>query len=347
MCSRFIALRLGSLLLFTLSLLLSTPARADEEPGVEEAIQEGIALRRAGNDEAALSLFLELERKSPDAVRVLLHVTAAAQATGRWVMASDYLEKAASFKNDPYYVRNRAAIKGVEDTVARHVARFRVLGQPSGAEVRLSGNLIGRLPFKEPVKVELGAYVLEVSKPGYYALRRDITLNTGGTLTQEVVQLALNEQPRTASELARGPVAPSAPAAPSAPPTASDRSPTGWWESRAVTWTLAGIALAGVGTSAVAVAVREQKIDRWNDDTLCLDRDQVTRSREEVCGSERDAANVAGTVAIAGGVVAAIFATASLTHWLTTSPSPTREARRAPQASCGLGLGNVVCTGTF
>src|SRR4051812_1091593 len=67
----------------------ATTARAagdanGDDPQLEAPIQQGIALRRAGNDEAALNLFLDLERSYPESTRVLLHVTAAAQATGRW-----------------------------------------------------------------------------------------------------------------------------------------------------------------------------------------------------------------------------------------------------------------------
>src|SRR5207247_310351 len=95
-----------------LGLLHPTQASAAQEDAqTEQNIQDGIALRKAGNDEAALSLFIEIERQNPGSVRVILHVAAAAQASGRWVLAYNYLVKAAIFKDDPYYVRNRSAIK--------------------------------------------------------------------------------------------------------------------------------------------------------------------------------------------------------------------------------------------
>jgi PEGA domain len=344
MCSRLTVRWLTSLLLLLLTLANAAPASAAspaDDATIEAAIQDGIALRRAGNDEGALSLFLDLEHKSPNSVRVLLHVTAAAQATGRWLLAHDYLRKASAFKNDPYYIRNRAAVKGVEDAVARHVGQFRVVGQPAGAEVRLSGNLIGTLPFKEPVAVEPGAYVLEVSKPGFYSLRRDITLSAGGALSQEIVELGPSDEPSQSTLFPRA-VAP----ARAAPSPGVDRMPR-WWESRNVTWSLAGIAIASAGTSGVALAIRERKIEHWNDDARCIDRQNVTRSREDVCGGERDAANTAGTVALTSGIGAALFATATLTHWLTTSTKTERQAEREPSSSCGVGLGSIVCSGTF
>lgn len=341
---RNIARLLAALLLPPLALTQVPAAHAgndDEDAAIEASIQDGIALRRAGNDEGALTLFLELERQNPNSVRILLHVTAAAQATGRWLLAYGYLRKASAFKNDPYYVRNRAAVKSVEEAVARHVTQLRVVGQPAGAEVRLSGNLLGTLPFKEPVAVELGSYVLEVHSPGFYSLRRDLALSTGGTLNQEVVALAAKKEPSPSLPTRRG----LAPAEGSTPP-ARDRA-VSWWESRNVTWSLAGIALAGAATSGVALALRERSVTRWNDDARCIDRQDVTLSRGDVCSDERERANTAGSVALTGGVVAAVFATATLTHWLTTSSKPAQEAQRRPQAACGIGLGNVACSGSF
>ena len=343
MCSRTIA-RLATVVLLSLTAVHVAPARAanaaDNDDAIEAAIQEGIALRRAGNDEGALTRFLELERRDPSSVRVLLHVTAAAQATGRWLLAHDYLRKASAFKNDPYYVRNRAAVKSVEDAVARHIAELRVVGQPAGAEVRLSGNLLGSLPLKDPVTVELGSYVLEVSRPGFYPLRREIMLTAGGALSQEIVELRPNDEPRPHGRAPRS-------SNPTLAPNSMRDNGATWWKARAVTWSLAGVAVAGAATTGIALVIREQKIERWNDDATCIDRQNVTRSREDVCGAERGAAQTAGTVALTSGVVAAVFATATLTHWLTTSSKVDEHAQREPHASCGLGLGSVVCAGTF
>ena len=186
---------------------LCLSSRADAAPPtdaneLESAIQAGIELRKGGNDDAALDLFLKLDHDNPGSVRLMLQVTAAAQAAGRWLVAFEYLRKAAVFKSDPYYQRNRAAIRSVEDAVGQHVGQFRAVGEPSGAEVRLSGKRLGTLPLAEPVAVELGSYVLEVSKPGYYSLRRDVTLAAGATLNQEVVEL----RPNAAASVPRVPL---------------------------------------------------------------------------------------------------------------------------------------------
>ena len=274
-------------------------------------------------------------------MRVILHVTAAAQATGRWLLAYNYLRKAAAFKDDPYYVRNRSAVKSVDDAVKQHVGLFRVVGEPAGAEVKLSGDVLGQLPLAEPLPVELGSYTLEVSKPGFYQLRRNVVLTSGGALSQEVVELKPNAGPAP-----RAAPPPATAQRPFDSPRLPDRAPT-WWESRSVTWALAGVTLAAAATSGIALGIREQKVDRWNNDDVCLDHAAPERTRQSVCANVHSAADSAGTLALTGGVVAAVFATATLTHWLSTPAHTEKTAGGQLRASCGAGLASITCSGTF
>lgn len=329
--------------LVVMLLVSLTPRRsaAADDASTEDGIQQGVALRKDGKDEAALGLFLGLEKKNPQSVRVLLHVSAAAQATGRWIMAYDYLRKSAAYRSDPYYVRNRAIIKSAEEAVNQHVALLRVVGEPSGAEVRLSGNFLGTLPFEEPVPVELGSYTLEVTTPGFYQLRRDVTFNVGGALNQELVEL----KPRTTASGAPGPSLPPPTSSGSGRLTATPEADRRWWASPTVTWVLGGVAVAAAATSGVALVVRERNANRWNDDDKCLDRVNASRTREELCGSHRSTAATAGTVAVTAGAAAGVFAVATLVQLLATREEPAPRAEAS--ASCGVGLGTLFCHGTF
>ena len=331
--------KLTLLLAVSLTSFAAGAAPPTDPDELESAIQAGIELRKGGNDEAALQLFVKLDRENPGSVRLMLQVTAAAQASGRWLVAYEYLRKAAAFKGDPYYQRNRAAIKSVEDAVAQHVGQFRVVGEPSGAQVRLSGDLIGTLPMVEPTPVELGSYTLEVSKPGYYQLERDVTLAAGGALNQEVVEL----KPRLAPAEQRAPVLGGGRLSSNADTSLPDRS---WWRSRSLTWVLGGVTLAAAATTGGALWVRERSADRWNDDSKCLDRVQAERTRGDVCGSERSSAQTAGSVALGAGVVTAVFATGTLAQWLISSGTNSPEAT-GHAASCAAGLGSLTCSGTF
>ena len=335
---RFLYLGLS---VFTAAGLVSVRGAAQDDGQLEtaaaELVQRGIALRRSGGDEEALRLFLDAERQAPDSVRVLLHVTAAAQATGRWLMAHEYLQKAAAFRSDPYYQRYRASIKNIEDAVAQHVGQLRVLGSPQGAEVLMNGESVGKLPMSSAQVVEVGSYVLEVKKPGYYALKRPINVTAGGTLIQEAVELKKQEPSTTlGAEAGAGWEQRSGRAG------ASEQSGNG---SSWVTWTLAGTGLALAATSGTAFFLREREAEHWNDDSRCL---QGTLTREQVCGDVRNRANSAETVGLVTGALAVGFGGAALLHWVFTSDSkPSRKESAAVQPSCDVGLGTVLCKGSF
>src|SRR5688500_17052968 len=95
--------RVGAVLLasFVATSLPCVAFAAEESPETEALLRRGIGLRRDGADEAALAVFLEAEAQSPNSVRVLLHVATAAQAASKWLMADEYLQKAAQHDDDP------------------------------------------------------------------------------------------------------------------------------------------------------------------------------------------------------------------------------------------------------
>jgi hypothetical protein len=335
--------------ILSMLLLLCTPAAAfgadddgQVDPATQELIQQGIALRRSGKDDAALRIFLDAEARSPSSVRVLLHVTAAAQAAGRWLLAYRYLQKASSHRTEPYYQRYRASIQVIEDAVAQHVGQLRVLGSPSGAEVLVNGELVGTLPMDNPKVLELGAYQLEVRKSGYFPLRRPLEIVGGTRLSQEAIELK--------------PMTPSLASAPESRPSGRAETKNGETRpgsqsplrARWITYALAGTGVALLATSSVAFALREREAGRWNDDSRCLDGSSPTVTRAQVCGDVRGNVETDQRIGIVTGVLGLGFGGAALAHWLATSERSrveTGQARRLP--ACSVGLGSVTCQGTF
>ena len=331
------------------STLSSAGLAANEDPEVEALLKRGIQLRRDGADEEALAVFLEAETKSPSSVRVLLHVATAAQAASKWVMANEYLEKASSHQGDEYYQRYATEIEEVRAATAQRVGRFRAIGEPDGAEVILNGEAIGPLPMITPKTIEAGSYVLEVTKPGFYALRRPIAVR-GGVLTRETVEL--NPRPRGA-------------AAGGASDAASELGDAGfedsadngrdWWSSSWVTWSLGGAAVASGVTSGIAFFLRHRATEHWNDNARCLDPAAPDAPRSSVCGDVRDDIDQAEQVAIISGVIGIGFAGGALAHWFTTrhhgepGMSSAQRGSRQPTGAfqCSPGLFNVACSGSF
>lgn len=324
-----------------MSLLGSLPgvAHAQESAEVEAILKRGIQLRREGQDEAALAVFQQAEAQAPTSVRVLLHVATAAQAASKWLLADEYLRKADQHSSDPYYVKYRSEIEEVKNITAQRVGHFRAVGEPSGAEVSLNGQVVGTLPMEKSKTLEAGTYVLEVSKPGFYRLRRPLSV-PGGVLTRETVEL--NE--RTGPDPAEGGAAGAA------------AEPPSFWASSGMTWTLAGVALAAGATSGISFFLRERAAEHWNDEERCIGSSTLdaNRPREDLCGSVRNDIDTAEQVGIVSGVVGLAFAGAALTHWLATSGSDSgvqdvakRDREPTGSVQCGAGFMNVVCSGTF
>lgn len=322
------------------------PAAAAEDAVVEALIQRGIQLRKNNADEQALAVFLEAEKQDPTSVRVLLHVVTAAQAAGKWLLADSYMRKVSSLQDDPYYQRHADAIEVVRRSIAARVGTFQVQGGPEGATVRLDGQLVGTLPMTVPASIEAGAYSMEVHKPGFYRLRRNITIN-GGVLTREPVELnRAVVRGDVAGDASAGAVGGSGSAGVGTEP--GERT---WWHSPAVGWTLVGLGVASGAGSAIAFITRENKVESWNDNDSCLDSQNPDSTRADECGSLKDEAETAQTIGIVTAIAGVAFTGLGITHLLTAGSSP---ARAEPDAnaglkltSCGAGFLSIACHGSF
>jgi hypothetical protein len=316
----------------------TTPAMA-EDAAVEALIQRGIQLRRDSDDEQALAVFLQAEKEDPTSVRVLLHIVTAAQAAGKWLTADSYMKKVSALSDDPYYRRHADAIDVVRRAVASRVGSFQADGAPDGASVRLDGQLVGTLPMKEPAAMEAGSYVMEVHKPGYYRLRRNVTV-TGGVLTREPVSL---NRAVVRSDFAAG--------AGAGDGVGNDvPRERGWWQSPAVGWTFLGVGVASGITSGIAFAIRANRADHWNDDASCVPNNGKTR--EENCGDDRDKAETAETVGVITGIAGVVFAGVGAAQLLLSDPAPASSSTGLDNAGlkitqCGPGMLSLVCQGSF
>jgi len=313
------------------ALLVNVPveALAEEPASLEALIQEGIRLRRDGEDEKALEVFRQAERLQPSSVRVLLHLATAAQAAGHWVDADTYIRRVFDYRDDPYYRRYESDISMVEQLIASRVGRFQVVGSPPGAEVRLNGRVVGRLPMTEPQRLEAGNYQLEVVSQGHYAMRRSQRI-PGGVLTREVVDLG-PETSSTESAMRLG----------------EDAGPPRWWEERWVAWSLAGAGAASALTAGIAFVVREQQAAEWNDDGRCVVPGGGTR--EQQCGSDYGDARLAERIGATAAVGALLFGGAAIAHFTLIGPrdSETNDAAATLETHCGAGWLGVSCEGTF
>ena len=159
-------------------------ARA-EDP--EALLQKGVELRRNKDDEGALKVFEQAYevQKSPKAAA---QIGLAAQAIGIWGRADRRLREALASPNDPWIRKHHSTIEDALKVIGSHVGHLEVSGSPSGAQVRVDGELVGTLPLGEPVSVTAGRVALEVSADGYLSILRAGVV-TVGQLTRERFQL--------------------------------------------------------------------------------------------------------------------------------------------------------------
>jgi hypothetical protein len=322
----------------------AAPVFAAEDAVVEALIQRGIQLRRNNSDEEALAVFLEAEKQDPTSVRVLLHVVTAAQAAGKWLLADSYMRKVTALESDPYYQRHADAIDVVRRSIAARVGTFQAQGGPDGASVRLDGQLVGTLPMTAPASIEAGAYLMEVHKPGYYRLRRNVTIS-GGVLTREPVELN--------RAVARGDLGAGSGTAASASGELGAEADRSWWQSPAVGWTFLGLGVASGVASGISFATREDRVDRWNDDR-CIPRDDQRRTREQSCGQFKDQAETAQTIGVVTAIAGVVFTGVGITQLVTsgdrsdTVAEDTASARPGLRVTdCGAGFLTIACRGSF
>lgn len=299
----------------------SAEAAAHADARAEALLEQGVELRRLGKDQEALTVLEEAVALQPQSARARVHLAAAHQALGHWLEADGLLRELLQEPEDPYVQRHRATLERAAEFASQHLGSLIVDGSPAGAAVLASGRPLGSLPFSEAVRLPIGSYQLDVSRDGYYPVRRPITV-APGALLREAVELT--------------PLAPSpnADAVASVPAARADGSP------RWLSWTLSGLAAGAAVTTAVAFAVRNQHAARWNS-SACL---EGGRRRGEVCPDELSAGRDAERVAYVSGIGAVLLAAGAVLSWTLEAPE---EPDEVALASCRLGLVGGVCSGSF
>jgi hypothetical protein len=152
-------------------------------------VKEGVALRRAGDDLAALKKFEQANglEQSP---RTVAQIGLAEQALGRWGAADRHLRAALAATGDAWIGKNRKSIQEALKIVEQHVGQLDIVGSPAGSEVRVDGELVGKLPLPRAVPATAGSVAVEVRAPGHLPTIRSAQVVVGG-----VARESFNLQP--------------------------------------------------------------------------------------------------------------------------------------------------------
>jgi hypothetical protein len=304
----------------------STDGNASEEAEIDPIVQQGIELRRAGQDPAALRVFQEALAKAPGSTRVKVHLASTHQALGQWIEAERYLGEVLRDPDEPYIRRHRATLERAYDFVDRRIGSLDVVGSPEGAELLLSGRHVGQLPLAAPLRVPIGSYTLEIRKEGYHAVTRPVTIS-GRSLLRESVELG--ERGLEASDFR---------ANAGGEPGVEDRSGSPRW----LTWTLAGASVGAAAVSVVAFGIRERHADRWNSDD-CL---RPGSTRGQMCPDELDAGRDADRLGVGAAVLSGVLVGSAVLSWVLEKPHVSTESALTLEG-CGLGAAGAHCFGSF
>jgi hypothetical protein len=165
------------------------PARAwSADPAdIEKLIRQGVELRRAHDDHQALPLFQKAYDLAPTP-RTAAQLGLAESSLGYVVEAERHLRESVAATHDPWVRRNRKALEDAFRSVRGRIGDVSVTGGPAGAEVRLNGAPVGKLPLTAPLRVAEGPAKVEVQAPGYDLAQRSITV-TGGRRTTVAIEL--------------------------------------------------------------------------------------------------------------------------------------------------------------
>jgi hypothetical protein len=289
------------------ALALPARARAADPAEVEELIRQGVELRRANKDHAAVPLFqraYDLERSARTAAQLGL----VESSLGYWLAAERHLNEALSFPRHPWLLRNKAEIDKALRDVQSYIGEVAVTGAPAGAEVLLNGRAVGRLPLPEPLRLAEGPAVVEVRAPGYLPSTTNLKIDGG---RRESLNIAL--QP--GSGAAAGPGTPPGTGAharaPTSPETTAARQvdagagpPRAWL--RPVSFGVAAVAAGALAVGTYAV-VDQRSLSRKFTQQACntMANDKGGPACQDLYEDARARERLALVGFVSGGVLAA------------------------------------------
>ncbi|MBC8133863.1 MAG: hypothetical protein H7X95_12840, partial [Deltaproteobacteria bacterium] len=273
-------------------------------------------------------------------------------ALGRWGAADRHLRQAIGSVDDPWIQKHRGALNDALKVIGQHVGRLDVTGTPAGAEVRVDGEVIGRIPFAAPVSVTAGGVAIEMRAPGYLSIVRATTVPVG-VLVRESFDLqssspgspvastassssvAVPGNPgstvvrpgRAGDSSSPGSVEGAAALSPGSPGTAPDLSEAS--NSRSlrpmVVLGAGGLALAALTFGIVEHVTWQGKVNSFAN-TIGCDIKLDLRGSAGCMRLYDDGQRAKGLALVGYGLAVGLFATAAIVHF--TAPAP----QSAPQS---------------
>jgi hypothetical protein len=319
------------------SALEAPRAHAAAPDEAESLVNQAVELRRNGDDQGALGLLLQAYERG-HTPRTTGQLGLCEQALGRWVDAELYLTDALKAEGDPWVKKNRRALEDAITIVKSHIARVEIQGEPDGAEVWVSGALVGTLPLQSPLRVAAGEVEIELRAPGYVGEAKTMHLDAGQyqrivlRARKEAAPPAPTPPPEAAPSVASTPTIIANADRPPQPAEAPPPRASAWrLDAKWVAW---GLGAAGVGLGVYGAIANARGVSSFN--TKCSIRAgqavlSTTGETDPTCVNEKSDYETKGTLGITGFVTGGALATLGLVLWLT---EPTARAHETAGLTC-------------
>jgi hypothetical protein len=302
-------------------------------------IEQGVALRKAGDDRLALAAFARAYALEPS-VEALAQLGLAEQALGSWLDAREHLESALDHGDDSWIMKHRATLEAASKEIEGRLGMLEVSCNVAGAELRLDGRVLGRTPLERPIRLVAGQSVLQIAALGYFEVTRLVQVDAGSLSRLDVVLISRPSSADATPLTALPGAGAGAASLHAATPPAVDASAVQRSSAPTVLmYTSLGLAVAGVAVGTTGYVMREVNVRLYNDNSRCSTALGIRRSEE--CPNEAAAWHRGEVLAIAGFSAAAAFGATSLFLWLER-PRPTRS-----RLACLSSGAFVACSGHF
>ncbi len=241
-------------------LMTSAVARAADLESVEALIRQGVELRQQRHDVRALPLFQKAYgmTRTP---RTAGQLGLCEMALGYWLDAEHHISEALGFPEHPWVARNLGDLTGALASVRSNISEITVTGEPTGADVLVNGQSVGRLPLTSPLRIGKGVADIELRATGYAPGTRSLKIAGGN---QETVNIVLTRVAQPAAPVAAAPEEPNRPVTPpsSPPPTEQDAPRTN--PRRIAAWATGAAAGLSLVFGVIETVAWVQKLDQFD-----------------------------------------------------------------------------------
>jgi hypothetical protein len=201
-------------------------ARAETSPpfpeeNLTELRERAMQANEAGRLEEAIKLFRaawELRKNYFD----ICSLYVAQRSSGKWRDAAESYTTCKRVMPEGMSSTTRLAFEREWMRVRSHVGAITVTANVPGAEVRLDGKTVGKIPLEQPIFVDPGWYAVEVRAPGYASAGRVYEMKGGGS---EALDAQLERKVSAAAPTGQEP-APPAPKATEEPVSPAPKTST-------------------------------------------------------------------------------------------------------------------------